>query len=85
MALDARKLAPLGGQNGEMRLWLYGPTTDTISSIAGGTYFDSIGGKFRTGDMMLVRSTAASGGGSELYDVAVSGTDVTLTASAVSA
>ena len=54
-------------------------TSDAIATVEGASYFNAVADNLKTGDMLLVHSTAAADGGMRLYQVAKSGTTVTLT------
>jgi len=55
-------------------------SSDTLATIAGSGYFNSVADEITTGDVIYVYSSAASGGGGKMYRMTRTVNTVTLTA-----
>jgi hypothetical protein len=75
MALDLTKIDPTGsGSKGAIKIITYGPVSDTLATIEGANYFQSLASLLKTGDIMYVDAS----NGQAQYRLTVSGTTVTL-------
>jgi len=75
MALDLTKIDPTGsGSKGAIKLITYGPVSDSLATIEGSNYFQSLASLLKTGDIMYVDASD----GQAQYRLTVSGTTVTL-------
>jgi len=75
MALDLTKIDPTGsGSKGAIKIITYGPVSDTLATIEGSNYFQSLASLLKTGDIMYVDASD----GQAQYRLTVSGTTVTL-------
>lgn len=79
MAFDITKFdANASGSKGSMALHAYGPTDDTIATIEGASYFNTIGKTIRSGDLIVV----AASDGNAWYEATVNATTFAVTIAA---
>ena len=79
MALDTTQLTSFGTNN---QLYAY-VTADDLATATGAGYWDALWQQLKTNDVILVVSTAATGGGAGLYRVVVDAAAKTVTLSAL--
>lgn len=76
MALDKTKFdANSSGSKGALAIHAYGPSSDSLATIEGSGYFNSLATMLRSGDLLVVNASD----GNAWYEVTVTGTAPSLT------